>query len=115
MQYIALDAHKKYTLASVEKGSGGVLCEMRVPHARGAIRQFLTEYEQGSPVAFETVGNWCWIVDEIEAAGMIPRLVDAKKAKLMMGMINKTDRLDVRGLNRLQHAGTLPTGLDSSD
>ena len=27
----------------------------------------------------------------------------------MMGEINKTDRLDVRGLNRLQRSGTLPT------
>jgi len=24
----------------------------------------------GSPVAVETIGNWYWIVDEIEAAGM---------------------------------------------
>jgi transposase len=35
--------------------------------------------------------------------------VHARKAKLMMGEINKTDKLDVRGLNRLQRAGTLPT------
>jgi len=35
--------------------------------------------------------------------------VHARKAKRMMGEINKTDRLDVRGLNRLQQAGTLPT------
>jgi transposase len=48
-------------------------------------------------------------VDEIEAAGCVPRLVHARKAKLMMGEINKTDRLDVRGLNRLQRNGTLPT------
>src|SRR5216117_3219416 len=27
----------------------------------------------------------------------------------MLGMINKTDKLDARGLNRLQQAGTLPT------
>lgn len=40
---------------------------------------------------------------------MTPHLVHARKAKLMMGMINKTDRLDVRGLNRLQRTGTLPT------
>ncbi len=39
---------------------------------------------------------------------MVPRLVHARKAKLMMGMLNKTDRLDVRGLNRLQRTGTLP-------
>jgi transposase len=55
------------------------------------------------------LGTWYWIVDEIEAAGCVPRLVHARKAKLMMGMINKTDKLDARGLNRLQRAGTLPT------
>jgi hypothetical protein len=32
----------------------------------------------GSPVALETVGNWYWIVDEIERAGCIPKLVHAK-------------------------------------
>jgi transposase len=40
---------------------------------------------------------------------MIPRLVHARKAKLMLGSINKTDKLDVRGLNKLQRIGTLPT------
>jgi hypothetical protein len=60
-------------------------------------------------VAVETIGNWYWIVDEIEAAGCLPRLVHARKAKLMMGELNKTDKLDVRGLNRLQQAGPLPT------
>ena len=60
-------------------------------------------------MALETVGNWYWIVDEIEAAGQIPQLVHARKAKLMLGMVNKTDKLDARGLNRLQRTGTLPT------
>jgi transposase len=60
-------------------------------------------------VALETVGNWYWIVDEIEQAGMKPQLVHAHKAKLMLGSVNKTDKLDARGLNRLQRAGTLPT------
>ena len=100
MQYIALDAHKRYSLASVERVSGGIVREARLAHSRGAIQQFLAECEPGSPVAIETVGNWYWIVDEIEAAGMTPHLVHARKAKLMMGMINKTDRLDVRGLNQ---------------
>jgi transposase len=39
---------------------------------------------------------------------MRPLLVHPRKAKLMMGMINKTDRLDVHGLNRLQRNQTLP-------
>ena len=109
MQYIAFDAHKHYTLACVEHPAEGIMREARLGHRRGAIREFLAQWDPGSPVAVETVGNWYWLVDEIEEAGMIPRLVHARKAKLMLGMINKTDKLDARGLNRLQRTGTLPT------
>lgn len=108
-QYIAFDTHKRYTLASVETSNGTRMQEAKILHKRGALAQFLNRCETGSPVAVETVGNWYWIVDEIEQAGCKPRLVHARKAKLMMGMINKTDKLDVRGLNRLQRNGTLPT------
>ncbi len=109
MQYIAFDAHKYYTLASVEKLHGGTVYEERIPHERGALRRFLQRCEPGSSVAVEAMGNWYWIVDEIEGAGFMPKLVHPRKAKLMLGMINKTDKLDARGLNRLQRAGTLPT------
>lgn len=109
MEYIAFDAHKRYTHVSVETVDGERRYEGRIAHARGALQQFLTTCERGSPVALETVGNWYWIVDEIEAAGQIPQLVHARKAKLMLGMVNKTDKLDARGLNRLQRTGTLPT------
>jgi transposase len=60
-------------------------------------------------VAVETVGNWYWVVDEIEAGGGKPQLVNARLAKLMMGMVNKSDKLDAKGMNRLQRTGTLPT------
>lgn len=109
MEYIAFDAHKRYTLASVARADGQLLREARIEHERGALREFLARCEPESPVAVETTGNWYWIVDEIEAGGCIPKLVHARKAKLMLGMINKTDKLDARGLNRLQRAGTLPT------
>jgi transposase len=104
-----LDAHKQYTWAAVERADGSLVREARIEHERGAIAEFLAACAPGSPVAVETIGNWYWIVDEIEAAGMRPRLVHARKAKLMMGMLNKTDKLDARGLNRLQRNGTLPT------
>lgn len=109
MANIAFDSHKRYTYCSVETELGEVVTEERIDHHRGAIRSYLSAYPPGSPVAVETIGNWYWIIDEIEAAGMEPRLVHARKAKLMMGSVNKTDRLDARGLNRLQRCGTLPT------
>jgi len=45
-----------------------------VNHEPGAIRAFLSRFPPGTPVALETVGNWYWIVDEIEAAGCLPHL-----------------------------------------
>ena len=109
MEMIALDCHKYYSVASVQTPEGTSLAECRIEHRRGSIEAFLTPYSAGCPVAIETIGNWYWIVDEIERAGKVPRLVHARKAKLMLGCVNKTDKLDVRGLNRLQRSGTLPT------
>lgn len=106
---IAFDSHKRYTFCSVSNASGVVIWEGRIEHEPGAIRSFLSSYPPGLSVAVETIGNWYWIVDEIESAGMKADLVHARKAKLMMGSVNKTDRLDARGLNRLQRTGTLPT------
>jgi len=108
MQYIALDVHKHYTWARVEAVDGRLVRERKVMHRPGALRAFLEEVEPGSPVAIETVGNWYWVVEEVEQAGCVPQLVAAHRARLMLGGANKTDRLDCRGMIRLQRAGTLP-------
>jgi len=109
MSIIAFDSHKRYTFARVENDNGEHPQEFRIEHRRGNIAGFLSRQQPGSAVAIETIGNWYWIVDEIEQAGMVPRLVHARKAKMMFGCINKTDKLDAKGLNILQRAGTLPT------
>lgn len=108
-EYIAFDSHKRYTWVDREDHSGKRRCH-RLEHAPGAVKEYLSgTATPGTPVAVEATGNWYWIIDEIEQAGLDPQLVNPRKAKLMMGMINKTDRLDAQGLNRLQRNGTLPT------
>jgi transposase len=109
MEYIALDVHKNYTWARVENPTGDRLYESRLAHSHGTIKNFVHRWSGGSPVAIETVGNWYWVVDEIEAGGGTPQLVNARLAKLMMGNVNKSDKLDCQGMNRLQRTGTLPT------
>lgn len=108
-EYIAFDSHKHYTLMERQDAQTGRTMQRRLEHQRGALCAGLRECQKGDAVAVEATGNWYWIVGEIEAAGLRPLLVHPRKAKLMMGMINKTDKLDVHGLNRLQQAGTLPT------
>jgi hypothetical protein len=109
MQIISLDTHKHYSLARVETGRGKLVVEERIEHRRGAIRSFLRRFEPGSPVAVETSGNYYWIVAEIEEAGMVPKLVNARKARARIGETNSSDKITVRGLNMLQHAKKLPT------
>ena len=108
-EYIAFDVHKRYTWVDRQDHSTGTTRCHRLEHAPGAVREYLRGCEPGTAVAVEATGNWYWIIDEIEQARLQPRLVHPRKAKLMMGLVNKTDRLDTHGLNHLQRNGTLPT------
>jgi transposase len=107
--YYGCDAHKRYSVFSSvnERGQPGV--SHKVDNDRALFRRFLTSLPEGSPIAVESVGNWYWMIDEMEEVGHNPILVHAAKAKLMMGQINKTDKLDAAGLARLLRNGTLPS------
>jgi len=106
--YIGCDAHKKYSVfVSISEG-GEIGPAQRVEHDRGGYRSYLGSLPAGSQIAVESVGNWYWLIDEMEKAGHVPTLVNAGKAKLMMGNINKTDKLDAKGLAILSVNGTLP-------
>jgi transposase len=106
---VGCDAHKHFSLFAVLDEKGDLVQRTRVGHAPDAIGAFLSQFPEGTPVALETVGNWYWIVDEIEAAGCIPLLAHAAKAKVMMGNIHKTDKLDAHGLATLLYLGKLPS------
>ena len=106
--YIGCDAHKKYSVFTGISESGEVIESRRVEHDKAGFRSFLESLPAGCQIAVESVGNWYWLIEEMERAGHKPRLVHARKAKLMMGQINKTDKLDARGLAILMRNGTLP-------
>jgi hypothetical protein len=82
---IGCDAHKRYSLFAVLNSKGESVRRDRVNHERGAIKDYLSQFPEGTPVALESIGNWYWIVDEIEASGCSPQMAHALKAKLLMG------------------------------
>ncbi|MFW6158900.1 MAG: hypothetical protein ACOC8E_06035 [Planctomycetota bacterium] len=97
-QYIAFDSRKHDTWVERKEVATGKGRRCRMEHGRGVIRKFLTgRSERGTPVAVQAIGNWYGIVGEIEQAGGRPLLVHPRKAKLMMGNYNKTDKLDLHG------------------
>ena len=107
--FVGCDAHKHYSQLEVQDSSSHVLRRIRIDHSRGALSSFFSELPAGTPVALESVGNWYWIADEIEAAGCQPLLTNPAKAKLLMGHVNKTDKLDASGLTTLLRLGSLPS------
>lgn len=107
-EYFACDMHKHYSVFGSINEAGVKGACIRVEHSRDNVGSYLCQLPPNSPIAVETVGNYYWMVDEIEHAGHRPILVNAGKAKLMMGQINKTDKLDVYGMATLERNGTLP-------
>jgi len=71
MQHLSMgcDAHKHYSQLEIQDAAGMVLGRARVDHHPGALSSFFYRLPGGTPVALESVGNWYWIADEIEAAG----------------------------------------------
>lgn len=109
-EYIAMDVHKRYSFVAREGVVSRQKRGVRLEHCRGAVRRYFsrTKTQPGTAVAVEATGNWYWVVTELEEAGLKPRLVHPYKAKMMLACVNKTDKLDADGLNRLQRVGTLP-------
>jgi transposase len=95
---VGCDAHRRYSQFAVLDEDGQLRGQTRVDHEPSAIRAFLEALPEGTPIALESVGNWYRIADEIDAAGCLPLLTHAAKAKVMMGNVNKTDKLDANGL-----------------
>jgi len=100
--------HKQFSVFVEMDEEGEVYGPTRVDHDSEELQRHLDLLPDGTPVAIETSGRWYWMANEVEDAGCIPRLVNAHKAKMMMGNTNKTDTLDAIGLARLQKTGTLP-------
>jgi transposase len=106
---LGCDVHKRYSQIAVLDEAARVCQQEKLMHSPEILQEYLSQFPAGTPVAFETVGNWYWIAEAIEAAGCEPLLTHAAKAKVMMGNVNKTDKLDAEGLATLLHLGKLPT------
>lgn len=108
-RYFGCDAHKRYSIFTSVDDTRSVGPFVRVENDRSLFRSYLKKLPLRSQIGLEIVGNWYWMVDEMEKSGHIPLLTHAGKAKAMMGQINKPDKLDAKGLALLLRNGTLPS------
>jgi transposase len=107
-QFIGCDAHKSFSVFVAVNEKGHVGEALRVAHDRQVYREFLARLPPHSAIAVEASRNYSWLVDEMEQSGHRPILCNPLEAKRRMGLTNKTDKLDARGLAILLRNGTLP-------
>src|SRR6202158_249437 len=107
-QFIGCDAHKKFSVFVAVNEKGHVGEALRVVHDRQVYREFLARLPPHSAIAVEANGSYSWLVDEMERSGHYPKLCNPLEAKRRMGLTNKTDKLDAKGLAILLRNGTLP-------
>lgn len=108
-KFIGCDQHKQYSFFRTMDEKGKLDHGERVNHEKEVVRAYLSKLPKGSEVAVEATGSWYWMIDEMEKHGLKPKLTNPRKAKLMMGEVNKTDKLDAGGLALLLRNGTLPS------
>ncbi len=65
---LGFDVHKRYSQIAVLNEAGQVTRRERLVHSPEVVREYLSQYPAGTPVAFETVGNWYWIAEAIEGS-----------------------------------------------
>jgi hypothetical protein len=106
--FIGCDAHKKFSVFVAIDENGQASQSWRVTHDRELYREFLSRLPAHSQIAVEASGSYSWLVDEMERLGHSPRLANPLEAKRRMGLTNKTDKLDAKGLAILLRNGTLP-------
>ena len=107
-QFIGCDAHKKFSVFVAVNEKGHASEALRVAHDRQLYREFLARLPAHSAIAVEASSSYSWLVDEMERLGHRPKLCNPLEAKRRMGLTNKTDKLDARGLAILLRNGTLP-------
>jgi transposase len=107
-QFIGCDAHKKFSVFVAVNEKGQVGEALRVAHDRQLYREFLSRLPAHSRIAVEASGHYSWLVDEMEWSGHQAKLCNPFEAKRRMGLTNKTDKLDAKGLAILLRNGTLP-------
>jgi transposase len=108
VEYSGCDLQKKTSVFVEIDEHGELHGPKRVQNGTPEFQQHLESLPEGTPVAFETTGNWYWMAEQVAQAGLEPRLVHAQKAGARMGNTNKTDSLDAQELAILQKTKTLP-------
>jgi len=104
MNYVGIDIHKRYSVASVQDEQGRRLGEARIEgNTATGFAQFLGSFKEPSRVVLEACWNWGKLYETLEGIEQVESIVLAHphKTRLIAEAQIKTDSLDARALATL--------------
>lgn len=107
-QYIGIDLHKATSFVTRLDRRGRVLEQVELPHATGALQQYLECVPPDTRIAVEATGNWMWLYELIEERHPDLVLAHPLKTKAIASARIKTDKIDATTLAHLLRADLVP-------
>jgi len=107
-QYIGIDLHKAKSFVTRMDRQGRVLEQVELPHATGALQQYLERLPSDTRIAVEATGNWMWLYELIEERHPDLVLAHPLKTKAIASARIKTDKIDATTLAHLLRADLVP-------
>ena len=107
--YIGIDFHLQHSSVAVMDESGKVTDERKLYHTKvEEIKEYFSRFPKDTEIAIEATRNWYWIVDLLQDMGLMVRLVNPKKTRIIAESTVKTDKIDARTLAHLTRCKFLP-------
>lgn len=101
---MGMDCHRRFSQVTGRNDNGDIIWRERVDHQdRAALRKQLGRWPAEIPVVLEGTFGWGWMADELQAAGVVPRLANSRKVagwRRSRGLA-KTNRMDSDLLSEL--------------
>lgn len=109
--YAGIDLHSNNSYVCVIDAQDKRLLERRFQNEAAVITGALEPYrERLQGVAVESTFNWYWLVDALQSAGFVVRLVNPAQVVQYQGLKRTDDRYDAYHLAHLMRLDILPTG-----
>jgi len=107
MKYVGIDLHRRFSMASVVDEKGKLIEQRKLPNGIES-KEFLEGHSSSLQVVVEATGNWQWLYDLLEEAGVEVKLAHPLKTKAIASAKVKNDKVDSLTLAQLLRTDLLP-------
>jgi transposase len=109
MEYVGIDWATRAAQWCARAPDGAIVAEGRIPADAEGLARLVLERASEVNACLEMMSGAVWVRDQLQAAGWIVQVADARKVKALAPLAAKTDRVDARLLAELARRDLVPS------